>query len=633
MTAQPAPDPVRPDQAAGTEGSGGLAGLLQRLADLLGPEHPEPGELLRRLTTQRLRVAIVGEAKRGKSTLVNALLGRDVLPMGVTPLTAIPTTVRAGDRDVVRVQLVPGSAGTGTGARPAAPDASEHSLSELAEFVTETGNPGNVRAVREVTVELTTPLAVPGLELVDTPGTGSVYTHNTVQAVASMATMDAAVFVLTSDPPISQAEHDLLVQVAQAAVRVSVVLNKADRLDAQELASVREFTRRALEPILGTDVPFSACSARDALAARLRGDEQAVRDSGFAAFETELVGWLGTHRRQALTISLARHGQRLAVAGLDAARLTQRAHELADGDDRQRVTVFRQRIGEVASAGQDALAIAVATQDRLLAELDRRSERAAARIIETLRVRVARFQQTVLADARSTEREQKGRSFVIDMVREAVEGWRAEQTSWVAQALRDLDDRLASDLDARVASVRQAASELLGLQLTVPVERVRLAEDDRFAYYFSDDAGVTDLLAGSVRRHLPGPVARRRTDTWVLEQVDLLVDRQLGRVRSDLASRIDATGRRLRAEVSRRNEQMADGLLGALDAAVTIAASGQEVRARELAGLVARIAELERVAARLAESAAPAAGQLDAITARRRGTRRGSPGTRTAGRG
>jgi GTPase Era involved in 16S rRNA processing len=68
--------------------------------------------------------------------------------------------------------------------------------------------------------------------LVDTPGTGSVYAHNTVEAGMALETMDAAVFVLTADPPVSASERDLMSRVAGLSVSMFVVLNKADYLDA-----------------------------------------------------------------------------------------------------------------------------------------------------------------------------------------------------------------------------------------------------------------------------------------------------------------------------------------------------------------------------------------------------------------
>jgi predicted GTPase len=77
------------------DGESTLAAALSSLVTL-GTERDREQlvALLDRLDAARLRVLVVGEAKRGKSTLINALLGRDVLPSGVTPLTAVATTVR-----------------------------------------------------------------------------------------------------------------------------------------------------------------------------------------------------------------------------------------------------------------------------------------------------------------------------------------------------------------------------------------------------------------------------------------------------------------------------------------------------------------------------------------------------------
>ena len=66
---------------------------LEELAGLGDDRDQEQIAALRdRLAAVRLRVLVAGEAKRGKSTLVNALLGRPLLPSGVTPLTAVATT-------------------------------------------------------------------------------------------------------------------------------------------------------------------------------------------------------------------------------------------------------------------------------------------------------------------------------------------------------------------------------------------------------------------------------------------------------------------------------------------------------------------------------------------------------------
>ena len=113
-----------------------------------------------------LDVAVLGQFKSGKSSLLNAVLGEAVFPVGALPVTAVVTRAAAGPERVVRVTRLDGSV-------------EEVAPARLADFVTEAGNPGNRRQVARVDV-LTPALAdLPGVRLVDTPGLGSVFTHNT----------------------------------------------------------------------------------------------------------------------------------------------------------------------------------------------------------------------------------------------------------------------------------------------------------------------------------------------------------------------------------------------------------------------------------------------------------------------
>jgi ribosome biogenesis GTPase A len=151
--------------------------------------------LLDRLDAERLRVLVAGEAKRGKSTLVNALLGRDLLPSGVTPLTAVTTTVRYGTDERADVRFLDGHE-------------EKYPLAALPDLVTERGNPGNRRRIAGVTAYVTAPVLEGGVELVDTPGTGSVFEWDTQAAYEALESMDAAVFVLTADPPMAAASRN-----------------------------------------------------------------------------------------------------------------------------------------------------------------------------------------------------------------------------------------------------------------------------------------------------------------------------------------------------------------------------------------------------------------------------------------
>ncbi len=94
----------------GTQTYSGLENTVKSLLDVLsdlktGYEyHREFIEtLFERSRQQNLYLALVGQVKRGKSTLLNALIGKDILPSSIVPVTAIPTFVRYSDRVMVDV--------------------------------------------------------------------------------------------------------------------------------------------------------------------------------------------------------------------------------------------------------------------------------------------------------------------------------------------------------------------------------------------------------------------------------------------------------------------------------------------------------------------------------------------------
>jgi GTP-binding protein EngB required for normal cell division len=287
-----------------------LANALTELVALgTARDREQLAALLDRLDAARLRVLVAGEAKRGKSTLINALLGRDVLPSGVTPLTALVTTVRYGDDPRAEVLFLDGHE-------------EKQPLTALAELVTERGNPRNRRRIAEVTVYLPAPVLAGGVELVDTPGTGSVFEWDTQTAHEALRSMDAAVFVLTADPPVSATERELLGRVAELSVMTFAVLNKADHLDGPGLAEAVEFTRRVLSESghAGKVYPMSARAA-------LGG-----HDAGFAEFETDFTAYLSARRKADLRASAIAQARRIGSFLQDEVALTRRAAEMRAGD-------------------------------------------------------------------------------------------------------------------------------------------------------------------------------------------------------------------------------------------------------------------------------------------------------------
>ena len=223
---------------AATQDVDGAARLL-RLADLgeeLGTNRAadEARELAARVSEGRFYVACLGQFKRGKSTLINALVGAPVLPVGFIPVTAVPTVIRYGEREKARVR---------------GRDASwrEIAVSDLGEYVSEEYNPENAKGIAGVEVFVPSPMLASGMCFVDTPGLGSVFTGNTAATESFIPHIDAALVVVGADPPLAGEELALVEAVGRNVEDLILVINKADRTTDEERAAAADFTRQLLE--------------------------------------------------------------------------------------------------------------------------------------------------------------------------------------------------------------------------------------------------------------------------------------------------------------------------------------------------------------------------------------------------
>ena len=546
------------------------AAIQQVLGELSGlapaADRSRLADLAERLRGGRLRVLVAGEAKRGKSTVVNALIGRDLLPSGVTPVTAVTTTVVYGTDEHVAVDF----AGGGAERRP---------FADLAGLVTERGNPGNRLGVARVTVHVAAPLLARGVEMVDTPGTGSVYEQATAEAERAIETLDAAVMVLTGDPPASATERELLRRIAGRSVMTFVLLNKADRLDAADRAEALAFAADVVRAAAGDHAPLYAVSARAALTGR--------HDDGFAAFTADFAGYLDAGRAADLEQSVAWHARGIAQRLLDEVRLTRRAAEMRTGQAARRVAEFRERLTTVGARRQDAVDLVEAESRRLLSGLNEAAEQEAGRLAAEVRSGLKSLLTGELAGATPAAIEERGIQRLADRARAGADAWRDRRRQRLEDSLARLDTRLLDALNAELAEIRDAARDLLDLELAMPETGERLITDPHFFYVGPEISGQTELLAGAVRRRLPGELGRRRARAHVLAAADDLANQLVGRARSDLQYRLEESSRRLAGTVDERYAGSIGRLVAVVDSAVADsgrAGTDAHTQERDLAG-------------------------------------------------
>jgi GTP-binding protein EngB required for normal cell division/ABC-type transporter Mla subunit MlaD len=213
--------------------------------------------ILDRLEDNSFEIAIFGRVSSGKSSLLNAILETDILPVGVTPITAVPTRITYGKSPLVTVWFA-----------NRAPE--EFDISRLPEFVAEQLNPGNEKHVTRILVRLASARLEDGVIFVDTPGLGSLATRGAAETLAYLPRCDMGVVLIDAGSTLTPDDLQTIQILYEAAIPATVLLSKADLLGPQDRARIIEYVKQHIKGELNLDLPVHPVSVmpqeRDLLA-------------------------------------------------------------------------------------------------------------------------------------------------------------------------------------------------------------------------------------------------------------------------------------------------------------------------------------------------------------------------------
>jgi small GTP-binding protein len=266
-----------------------IADALRSVALLAPRRKPEWAqridELLARLADDRFNLVVVGRFSRGKTSLMNAILATDRLPTGIVPLTSVITTVAYGSKEQVVLRYY------GRILEQEVP------IADLPLYITQQGNPANVRGPKMAQVQLPAEFLRRGFYFVDTPGLGSAIEENTRTTESFLPEADALLLVTSFESPLSEEELRVLKVVSSSDRRIFVVLNKQDTVSVGDRNSAVTYVREQLRAISSPPPEVFSVSAKDGLEAKLSPKNADLLASGIPALEDELIRFLLTEKR------------------------------------------------------------------------------------------------------------------------------------------------------------------------------------------------------------------------------------------------------------------------------------------------------------------------------------------------
>ncbi|MCG6963706.1 MAG: dynamin family protein [Acidobacteria bacterium] len=545
-----------------------------------------------KLLRGKLNAVVVGRFKRGKSTLLNALVGRPILPMGVVPVTALVTLLRPGEREAAHVEFVDGQS-------------REIPLERLAEYVSEAGNPENRKGIERVVVELPDLAKLGSLVLADTPGSGSVFRHNTAALERWLGHIDAAVFVVSTDPPMGEGDCELLAEVAATAGDVLVALNKSDRLRPEELEASLLYTRDAVEQALGTTVQIVPCSARRSL-------EGEIPDPGVEKVANWVRALAAGRGQQVLARAVARRtaralGREATLVDVERAAARRSVSQLEEAlEDLESVRrEMGDRVHEVAAAFDSGC-------KNLLSEFDDAVRRWQEPLVEgigsELRQASLKITESRVGMLRFTQDLEATRDAIVT---KALEPFQKEREERVIKGFSQLTERALHRVNELVDGAFERAARRFGVEM----RRFDVSEGFEMASRLEYRVGLPkvnlDYIIEGFFLFFPPPLGRRLVTRRHERQLAEALGRQLGLIRGDLQERVTESAFSFKGELGRRIEDALEQLRSAVERGRILTSLDRAQLAERLAALDDRSRLLQDALAACTRHAAPEVSSLE----------------------
>ncbi len=480
-------------------------------------------ELRSKLEDNRFQLAVVGQFKRGKTSVLNALLGSEVLPVGAVPFTSIVTIVKYGDPQDALVVFR-------TGEQLSIP------FSQLPDYVSEAGNPGNLKSVDHVEVSHPSTYLKDGVALVNSPGFGSPYDQTTRLANDFLPDIDAAIFVTSPDPPLTSAEITFLKNLAANVSRIFVVMNKADVGDSRSLRAVLEFTNQAVATAVGYRAPIYVVSAKQALRCLPRQGAAEFTGAGFRQLEQDLRHFLETDRCRVLFASIL--ANILSAVG-DLRLHLQLSMETAKASARD----FQSKLLEFEATLDAALQEQQTNESFLMerisqictlvdSETARFGESKSASVISAIKVFIAECREVNRARlASSMDR------FICWQIQRTFDQWRPDFEGSVGRAARDALLRHLQATNNITVRVHRAIEAFRANSCQALETKVNIASIDERTSFTSSRYHTetkTKIHCGRLSVLLPDSLFVRRLLQKAIQVASLEVHRNAGEIAKDL---------------------------------------------------------------------------------------------------
>ncbi len=512
-----------------------------------------------KLDEEQFNLVVVGQFKRGKSTFINALLSDTIVPSSILPLTSIVTIIQYSDSKRAVVKFLDNHDET-------------IEVSEIEKYVTEKHNPENKLQVKEVHVYHPSEYLKKGVRIIDTPGIGSIFKHNTDVAYNFLPYCDAAVFLMSPDPPLGEAEIEFLKNVKVYTEKFFFVLNKIDIVSEDELDEVVEFNKNLLKEYTESeDIKIYPISARIALKAKLNKDSNLLEMSKMPQIEQALNKFIAKERMNIIATSVINALLRHINNELTSYKLQQETQKLSVESLKEKVEKFSKFIEGVKEEAEEYEYILDKRIDKIYKELDDEIEILKEKELPNLIEKMQEYFREKSKEKMSTEEfENYMTQKMNEHIFQIFTSWRKEQSDIISEKVEAVYNDLAKKINQKIEDIINTASSLFDVKLNTYIDSEKLIQKSDFYFMLEEQMGILNIFATTFRTKLPFFIGKKIAQKHIKNTIIELFDRHCGRVRYDLTKRVRETTFKFKDQLRDKLDLTIEAIQHALDKAIKL---------------------------------------------------------------
>ncbi|KXK31813.1 MAG: hypothetical protein UZ01_00765 [Candidatus Brocadia sinica] len=511
-----------------TEILGTIENIVGLIKDDTGAVDNRLHMIKEQLISNCFNLVILGQFKRGKTTLINSLIGKEILPSSVVPLTSVVTILKYSEEVSCVVSMEDGNE-------------KKIRIEELPDYVTEKGNPKNIRGVRCARIGYPSPFLEKGILLVDTPGVGSTFLHNTETTYEFLDHLDAALFLMSADVPISQVEKELLDTIKDSTQKIFFVLNKIDNLTPKEIEEIAAFNKQVLEEMGFTVQEIWPISAREALKAKTANNDVQLSQSGLLNLEDALGSFLSLEKGKIVLNTTISKTKRVISQKLSQIAIERKTMEASGEELENKINTFHQLVANLKQDREDMKYLLKGESDKMCFKVEEMLKILEEK--ETPRVKqcLTDFYEKN-PDLNPTALRDEMQKVIKEEIVRGFDAFRKDTEKVISNNIQETFSRFTKRSNNIINEFKTAAEILFEVSMEQYEFSVELARDTGFYYMVQEYTAPTEEEVKSIlRAFLPKSLSRKMVLNEMMERVSSDVGRNCGRTRSDLTTRICKT--------------------------------------------------------------------------------------------